>query len=117
MFKVRLKGGLGNQMFQYAFAKALSYCYQQPFQLDIRFLNDRTPRKDFVFREYDLDIFTIEPHIAKPLKYYPGQFYFEMAYDKLHRIDKIPTFLSSKNIYYEKSFKFNNEIFNQKYRE
>lgn len=114
MLTVRLKGGLGNQMFQYAFAKAISYASEQPFQLDLRFLNDRTHRKNFVFREYDLDLFNIEPKIAKPLKYYPGQFYFEMAYDKVHRINKMPYIFKSKSIYYEKSLKFNKEILDNK---
>jgi hypothetical protein len=114
MLTVRLKGGLGNQMFQYAFAKALSYASEQPFQLDLRFLNDRTPRKGFVFRNYDLDLFNVEPQIGKPLKYYPGQFYFEMAYDKIHRINKMPSIFRSTSIYYEKSFQFDKEILNNK---
>jgi hypothetical protein len=98
-------------MFQYAFAKALSIDRGQPFQLDLRFLNDRTPRKNFVFREYDLDLFVVEPKISKPLKYYPGQFYFEMEYDKMHRINKIPSIFASKSKYYEKSLKYDVEIF------
>jgi len=111
MITVRLKGGLGNQMFQYAFAKAISYANEQPFQLDLRFLNDRTPRKNFVYREYDLDLFNVEPQKASPLKYFPGQFYFEMGYDKIHRINKMPSIFRSKSIYYEKSLKFDKEIF------
>ncbi len=57
MIVVKLQGGLGNQMFQYAAGRVLSYKYNVPLKLDIRFLLDRTPRKNAIFRDFDLDIF------------------------------------------------------------
>jgi len=59
MIIVSLKGGLGNQMFQYALGLALSVKHSVPLKLDLRYLNDRTPRRNFVYRDYDLDIFGI----------------------------------------------------------
>lgn len=63
MITVNLMGGMGNQMFQYAVGKALSLKYQVPLQLDITELLDRTPRPNFVFRDYDLDIFCLQANL------------------------------------------------------
>ena len=65
MIVVKLMGGLGNQMFQYALGKRLSIDLNTPFKLDINYLNDRTPRPHNVtFRNYDLDIFKLNPAFA-----------------------------------------------------
>jgi len=56
---VNLKGGLGNQMFQYAFGLALAQKHGVPLKFDLRFLRDPTPRKNLIRRNYDLDIFSI----------------------------------------------------------
>ena len=57
-------GGMGNQMFQYAFGRYLSVKHNTTLKLDLSILLDRTPRKDFVFRDYDLGIFDIEENFA-----------------------------------------------------
>ena len=66
MIIVKLQGGLGNQMFQYAMGKAMSKLHHSPFELDLDFLLDRTPNKgaEFVFRDYDLDVFSLKSRIA-----------------------------------------------------
>jgi hypothetical protein len=51
---VRLKGGLGNQMFQYACGRALCERTGGTLLLDLHELLDRTPRDNFVYRDYDL---------------------------------------------------------------
>jgi len=60
MIVVKLMGGLGNQMFQYAFAKNLAVKNRTFLKVDLTFLLDRTPRENFVFRDYDLDIFNLK---------------------------------------------------------
>jgi hypothetical protein len=60
MIVVKLMGGMGNQMFQYAFGRFLSLRNKTDLFLDLTYLKDRTPRKNFVFRDYDLDVFNIE---------------------------------------------------------
>jgi len=60
MIVVKLAGGLGNQMFQYAAGRALSCKYDSELILDTSFLLDRTPRKDFVFRSFSLDVFNLQ---------------------------------------------------------
>ena len=61
MITVRLKGGLGNQMFQYAFGKATASKLNVNFQLDCTLLLDRGRGKKVVYRGYDLDIFKLQP--------------------------------------------------------
>ncbi|MES3032182.1 MAG: alpha-1,2-fucosyltransferase [Patescibacteria group bacterium] len=71
MIIVRLSGGMGNQMFQYALGRALSIKHNVSLKLDITFLNHRIKmpnflRPNFSFRNFDLDVFNIQAEIAKP---------------------------------------------------
>ncbi len=58
MIIVRITGGLGNQMFQYAIAKSMAIKNNDIFKLDISFYPKQTLRK------YELDLFNIEQNIA-----------------------------------------------------
>ena len=64
MIIVRLMGGLGNQMFQYAAGLRLATQHQTPLKLDLTFLLDRNPRKTFVYRDFDLVIFDFPTQVA-----------------------------------------------------
>jgi hypothetical protein len=66
MIIVKLMGGLGNQMFQYAAARRLAEINQTNMAMDLGFLADRTPRENFVYRDYQLNLFNIEENIADP---------------------------------------------------
>lgn len=63
---VRLMGGLGNQMFQYATAVNLAQCTGRIVFVDISYLCNRNRESTFVNREYQLDLFGIEA----PLTYF-----------------------------------------------
>ena len=68
MIIVELSGGMGNQMFQYAAGRALALKNNTELGLDLSFLLDRTPHpkfQNFVFRNYDLDIFNIDAKIVE----------------------------------------------------
>ena len=56
---VKLQGGLGNQMFQYAAGLALARRTKSQLILDLSFLLDRSPRPDFTYRDYDLPVFKL----------------------------------------------------------
>lgn len=64
MIIVKLMGGLGNQMFQYAAAKALSVRHGVTMKVDLSFLNNRIPRENFTFREFELGCFDNAIEIA-----------------------------------------------------
>ena len=64
MIIVKLKGGLGNQMFQYAAARQLAEKLSVPLKLDIAFLLADAP--DRTKREYELDKFEISAELATP---------------------------------------------------
>lgn len=61
MIYMRLKGGMGNQMFQYATGLALARRAESELTLDLSNLLYRNKGKDFVYRKYDLDVFRVAP--------------------------------------------------------
>ncbi len=52
---VQIWGGLGNQMFQYAFAKGLAYKTGEPFRADISFFDNQDPSHRCCVRTYELE--------------------------------------------------------------
>lgn len=60
MIIVQLCGGMGNQMFQYAMGRNISIKYDVPLKLDLSFLKNRNMGPNFVYRDYDLDLFNIK---------------------------------------------------------
>lgn len=64
MIIVRLQGGLGNQMFQYAIGRALSLKNNTTLGLDTHDLMDRTAHPGQVtFRNYDLDLLSVTAQV------------------------------------------------------
>jgi len=58
MIIIRLKGGMGNQIFQYALGLKLASLLNTELRIDLSSLLDRS-KGDFVYRDYDLSIFQI----------------------------------------------------------
>lgn len=73
MVIVRFKGGMGNQMFQYAFGRQLAADLNTELVFDPTNLLYRNNPPDFVYRNYDLDVFQPEaqfmasPKLLAPL--------------------------------------------------
>lgn len=65
---VRLRGGLGNQMFQYAWGRRLAEAHRCPLYVDTSRLLDRsTVQQGVVPRDYDLDVFRLRVSHSLPL--------------------------------------------------
>ncbi len=66
MIIVKLMGGLGNQMFEYAFGRYLAIKNDTQLKLDISQLKSREIRMEHTVREFALDAFNIPSAIAGP---------------------------------------------------
>lgn len=63
MVIVKIKGGLGNQMFQYALARSLSMQKKTSLYLDLSFFDEKN-REQVTKRNFELSIFNVEYKIA-----------------------------------------------------
>ena len=70
MVVVRLKGGVGNQLFIYAAARRLSLNNNVPLKLDI----SSGFQRDYYQRNYRLNHFNIKAEIASPYQSFNGIF-------------------------------------------
>ncbi len=97
MICIKLTGGLGNQLFQYAFSIALSVKFQTNLCFDLSFYDDQIARHDYTPRKIALDIFGLNlPKIS------------ESTLSKFNRVikpitytDKIYTLFSRRRYYLE----------------
>lgn len=60
MVKVKLWGGLGNQMFQYALGRALALKNRTYLQLDLSEYKVKDESTDYISRNFELDIFNVQ---------------------------------------------------------
>lgn len=103
MIFVRLKGGLGNQMFQYAAARQLSVMQGVPLKLDISLLQSQLA--DRTKRDFELDKFNIHAEIANlneiaELKKKTRKNFFQLTQIRERYFGFIKTFLKTGNTYY-----------------
>jgi len=115
MIIVRISGGLGNQMFQYALGRALSIKNDTELVLDISNFNYQ--KKEDAFRKYTLDVFNISGRIAKPEDFInlgitnPGnQNLLAKIKRKIERFAESKKLLASRKTIIENQFLFIPEI-------
>jgi hypothetical protein len=110
MILLSIKGGLGNQMFQYACGRAVADRLGTELKLDLSFLNQIPMDKNLTKRDFELDNFTISARIAKKSEinqYVPDLPFtkFWLLYFKLLRI------INYRHIFHEKtSLIYNSKI-------
>lgn len=104
MITVKLQGGLGNQMFQYAIGRQLSIINNTNLKLDLTFLLDRTPREHLTFRDYELEAFRINPQIAEESEV--------RLFNQNDPVSRIKRRFGSTKLVSEKNLRFQSTILN-----
>lgn len=98
MIIVKLQGGLGNQMFEYASGRGIAKKAEQDFALDLSGLD--TPQ-GVTKREYQLDVFNIQPKFASKKqvwKFTLGK-HFSVTGKLLKKIGiNIPSYIAEKGV-------------------
>ncbi len=106
MIIINILGGLGNQMFQYAFGYALAKKNEKVLKLDINSF------ETYSLRVYELDLFNIDTPLASKDEVESLKFMHENVFEKLlRRIRKKP---KKTSIYREAHFHFDNEAYSIK---
>jgi hypothetical protein len=126
MIIVKLKGGLGNQLFQYAFGRRMSIFRHEKLKLDKDILGE----KGDTYRYYGLDNYNIKADIAskeevQKFKYPLGLFskflrFLKGKVLKIYHVGYEPELLKSKSIYldgYFQSYKYLEPIKNDLLKE
>lgn len=102
MITVRLSGGLGNQMFEYAAAKALALKKNTKVRLDLTTLNHRLPGRGYVFRTYDLDLLNVNAEMTSLTEF--SRYAKNSAYVFSRIGAKIRSKVNPKSIFKEKEY-------------
>lgn len=80
MITMRIKGGLGNQLFQYAAAYSLAKRLNQPFQFDVAFTNNMTERA-YKFSELNVNVATTvsDKMLSKKIRFIKNKYINKMC--------------------------------------
>ena len=103
MIYTAIHGGLGNQMFQYAIARSLSFYYKVPFKLDL------VKMENYNLREFSLDLLNVSANVANrsEVKKYHNSKYKDYLLRQLYRKNiKLTNKIFEKN-----EFQYNEIIF------
>lgn len=104
MILVKITGGPGNQLFQYAFGRKLALINNTKLFLDLSEFNIKKHRK-FLLHKFNIDAHYASPEFLKTFL----KFSYYFPYDFRPLVHYFLPFLY-KNIVYEKQFTFNNDM-------
>lgn len=113
MIVIKLQGGLGNQMFQYATARRLSLRHNVELKIDVSGF-DKTDNKTTTRRHYELDCYNIKAKFAtkSDLSKYNGatiNSYLQRVYNRF-RIPNHTILYEPSYIFYPRLFRAPNDI-------
>lgn len=106
MIVVKVNGGLGNQMFQYAIGRSLTIKKGNGLVLDNGSMTEK--KKNYTTRDFELSIFGLEKYISKNPY---SSFVTSKSNSIQNLINRIKIKLLNINFYYEGSLKFDNAVF------
>jgi len=104
MILIKLQGGLGNQMFQYAIATIIANNTNSKVLIDNSFFNQVEKKQGFTPRNFELDIFDIYYKKATDSDI--------LSFNNLSNLSKLKKKIGLKypKIYQESSFNFQDEV-------
>ncbi len=108
MTVVNILGGLGNQMFQYAFAYTYSIKKESVVKLDIGSF------KTYDLREYELSLFNVSLEIASVKEAKNLKYKKENLFQKIVRKIRKKSLPTSNNYYNELHFNFDKKVYDAK---
>ncbi len=124
MIIIKIKGGLGNQMFQYAFGRSLSLKLNTELKLDLSKETDPKGIKKDIERAFGLKHFNIKAETASRADVLklrkPLSLYFSKLKRKLFKYDYYhfdPSFLQSKDGSYFEGYWWQSELYFKDIRE
>lgn len=106
MIIVKLIGGLGNQMFQYAVGQSLAQVRKIGVAFDLTELLDRTHKENFTYRDFELGVFEACVDIATdelllPFTCKPNSLLKRVYYKVLRIIKQVQYYKENKYFVYE----------------
>jgi len=108
MIFLKITGGLGNQMFQFAAAFALAQQKNTTIGIDLSDINTKEGKKNFTYRNFQLDrTFNISNY-----EIVPSFTYSFLTENKI--TDKIKRLFVKGSVFYEKHLTFDSTFFNAK---